>query len=159
MFYLEHLAQIIQTAHQWIPFCVASPLQYAIGEAIAKSHELNWFNQLRLKLIRRRNNLVNGLQKSGLTSIIPQGGYFVLADTSKFQFKFDSKKTTRDFAFCRWMIRTHGLGPIPISTFYTKQNAYLANNLARFAICKSDDLINSGLKRLKDVKQNKKSYQ
>eukprot|EP00494_Astrolonche_serrata_P002352 UN02358 len=43
----EDLCRTIQTAHQWIPFCVASPLQFAVGEAIAEAERIGWFPELR----------------------------------------------------------------------------------------------------------------
>jgi aspartate/methionine/tyrosine aminotransferase len=84
--------------------------------------------------------------------IVPQGGYFVLADTSNFDYDYDPREQ-KDFEFARWLIHTHKLGPIPPSAFYSFKNKYIVKDYARFAFCKSDTLIEAGLEKLKRIKR------
>lgn len=146
----EEITNIIQMAHQWIPFCTSIPLQCAIGLSLKKQLQFNWFEELRNKLQNRRDALVDGLNLAGMRVIIPQGGYFVLANTSNFDYDYNPHES-KDFEFARWIIRTHKVGPIPPSAFYSPKNAYIAEDYARFAFCKSDSLIDAGLEKLKAI--------
>jgi len=146
----EHAATF-QLAHQWNPFCVSTPLQFAIAKSLQKAQVNGWFGQLQTKLQSRRDKLVDGLAKAGLDPVVPQGGYFVLADTSKFTFP-TTPGSPKDFDFARWLIQTYDLGPIPPSSFYSEPYKHLVGDLARFAFCKSDDLIDAGLEKLSAIK-------
>jgi len=148
----EKITRLIQMAHQWIPFCTSIPLQCAIGLSFKKQSEVNWFEHLRYKLQARRDSLMNGLKLAGMRVIVPQGGYFVLVDTSSFEYNYNPHEP-KDFEFARWLIQTHKLGPIPPSAFYSSTNRHLVKDYARFAFCKSDTLIEAGLERLKAIKR------
>lgn len=147
----EDLTARVQLAHQWVPFCVSTPLQYAIARSMQKAQQNGWFEQLQNKLEKRRNRLVDGLKQAGLEPIVPQGGYFVLADTSKFTYP-TTPGSPKDFDFARWLINTYDLGPIPPSAFYSPESKHLVKDLTRFAICKSDDLIEAGIEKLQAIK-------
>jgi len=147
----EEVSNAIQMGSQWVLFCVASPLQYAIGKSLQKAKHNGWFPSLREKLQRRRDNLVVNLESAGLKPIVPQGGYFVMANTSKFDFQ-RTPGSPKDFDFCRWLIKTYGLGPIPPSAFYCKEHATIMEDYTRFAICKTDELIQEGCDKLKAIK-------
>jgi len=150
----EEITAAFQLAHQWVPFCVSTPLQYGIARSFEKAHEHNWFPQLAQKLQRRRDYLCTNLRAAGLEPIVPQGGYFVCADTSGFDFPIGPGER-RDFEFVRWMIRENKLGPIPPSAFYSADHAHMVGNLTRFALCKSDDLIEAGVEKLQAMAEKK----
>jgi len=147
----EKFTSAFQLAHQWVPFCVSTPLQYAIALSLEKAEKINWFDTLKTKLQSRRDGLVDALRQVNLEPIVPQGGYFVLADTSAFTFP-RTEGSPRDFDFTRWLIKTWGVGPIPPSAFYSPEHAHMVENIARFAICKSDDLIEEGVQKLMKIK-------
>jgi len=151
----EEITSAFQLAHQWVPFCVSSPLQYGIARSFEKAPEHNWFPRLAEKLQRRRDYLCTELRAAGLEPIVPQGGYFVCADTSKFDFPVGEGQR-KDFEFVRWMIRENKLGPIPPSAFYCEDHAHMVGNITRFALCKSDELIEAGVEKLRIMasKQN-----
>jgi len=46
-----------------------------------------------------------------------------------------------------------GVCAIPPSTFYSPQNKHIAQNYARFAFCKKDEVIDQAHKRLLKVKK------
>lgn len=93
----------IQMAHQWAPFCTSIPLQCAIGLALQKQSEIKWFEQLRNKLQSRRDSLVDGLNSAGMRVIVPQAGYFVIAETSSFKYKCRLSEP-KDFEFARFKL-------------------------------------------------------
>jgi len=145
-----NLSQAIFLAHQWIPFCVSTPLQEAVSVAISTAAAGDYFQSLRIDMERKRDLLVRSLKQAGMTPFVPQGGYFVVADTSSIPVpkNFLENETRRDFAFARWLTTAVGVTPIPVSAFYSTPHQSLAANYARFAFCKRDNVLQQAAERL-----------
>jgi aspartate/methionine/tyrosine aminotransferase len=105
----------------------------------------NYYDWLRVFFTKKRDALVSVLRAAKLNPVIPDGGYFVMADTSvahvptKYLIDSNGKPVTRDYALCRWMTSELGVSPIPPSAFYAPEYKHLAQNYARFAFCKKDE--------------------
>jgi aspartate/methionine/tyrosine aminotransferase len=56
---------------------------------------------------------------------------------------------TRDWALCRYLTKEKGVTAIPPSAFYKAENKHLAANLARFAYCKTDEVLIAADERFK----------
>ena len=57
----------------------------AIGietELARLGQEGSYFKELPAVLLNKRDSIIKVLKEAGLTSIVPEGGYFVLADTA-----------------------------------------------------------------------------
>lgn len=87
------------------------------------------------------------LQRAQMQPIVPQGGYFMLADFSPLANRFpeyqsdgyvEGKPNTNDYRFVRWLSKTKKLQGIPASAFYSSHNKDLAKNLVRFCFIKQD---------------------
>jgi len=119
-----------------------------------------WLNDLYRK---KRTKLALALQGAGLRPIIPEGGFFIMADTSavKIPPKYEELtsdtsdqalgpdgRVTRDWAFCRFLTTEIGVAAIPPSAFHSKASKPLAANLARFAFCKTDEELDEAASRL-----------
>jgi len=154
----EKIISAIATVHQNVSFCVASPLQEALGESFEQINRDGgvYFEELRNMLKKKRDKLCGILDSVGLKPVIPQGSYFALADISKIPkhhyFKSQSKETL-DLQFCRWLTTEIGVAAIPPSAFYSQQNQHLPSNFARFCFCKTEETIDEAAKRLKKLKQ------
>lgn len=105
----------------------------------------DYWTELRRDLVEKRNRMARILTKAQMKPIVPQGGYFMLADFSPLanQFKqykeegrVDGKVNTNDYMFVRWLSRTQKLQGIPGSAFYSPANKHLAQNLVRFCFIK-----------------------
>ena len=94
-----------------------------------------------------------------MTPIVPDGGFFIMADTSHMDnlFDYDPNQTSpamptppmpRDWALARWLTQDVGVASIPPSAFYSTENVHLAQNLLRFGFCKDDDTLWEAHKRL-----------
>lgn len=59
----------------------------------------------------------------------------------------------RDFKLSWFLIMELGVASIPSTEFYTKENAYLAENYLRFAVCKNDDVLEDAKARLRGLKK------
>mmetsp|Transcript_10221 Transcript_10221/g.18076 ORF Transcript_10221/g.18076 Transcript_10221/m.18076 type:complete len:104 (-) Transcript_10221:38-349(-) len=100
-----------------------------------------------------------------MTPIVPNGGFFIMADTSHVEFPYEDiastqrtpampgynvgEKMPRDWALARWLTQEVGVTAIPPSAFYSK-DFHLAKDMLRFAFCKKDETLIQAKDRLKD---------
>lgn len=74
--------------------------------------------------------LAGALMAAGLTPVIPDGGFFIMADTSGIRVPeaYLAETTpaapvmTRDWAFCRFLTKEIGVAAIPPSAFYSAEH-------------------------------------
>lgn len=78
----KEISKAIFLAHQWIPFSVSTPLQDAVAKTFKQATENGYFDNLPALFTKKRDLLYAGLEKAQLNPILPQGGYFIMADTS-----------------------------------------------------------------------------
>ncbi|MBC8203205.1 MAG: aminotransferase class I/II-fold pyridoxal phosphate-dependent enzyme [Planctomycetes bacterium] len=135
-----HLTEPIRTAHQFLTFCPATPLQVAAAEAIQAPE--SYFTQYTQDYRERRDMLVSGLRNVGFNVQSPEGTYFVLADHTPFGFD-------DDVAFCHHLVEKCKVVGIPPSAFYTKSNE--GNGLIRFAFCKGLETLKNAVERLRGL--------
>jgi aspartate/methionine/tyrosine aminotransferase len=152
--------------NQWVQFSVSTPGQQAVATCLEEAEKPyegfpTYFHWLRAQYARKRAMLADGLKAAGLTPIIPEGGFFIMADTSNVQVPESYMKEhspacgaemRRDWAFCRFLCKEIGVAAIPPSAFYEDKDKHLAANLARFAFCKEDASIEEACKRLQKLK-------
>jgi aspartate/methionine/tyrosine aminotransferase len=131
----------LRKIHQWVPFSVATPLQRAVARAIGGASTRDYYPRLSRRYQAKRDKLVQILDAAGLRPFVPQGTYFVIADTSAFDF-------ADDVAFCRHLTCEVGVGAIPPSAFYSDANRHLARHHARFCFCKRDESLEAAGTRL-----------
>lgn len=164
----QHLIKPISMAHQWIPFCVSTPLQEATAQILKAAAENNFYAELRSTMRSKRDRLFNQLLEAGLTPIKPSSGYFVVAaDTSsvfgkqKLQQAIDDYSAGRvkdkpDAAFAKFLSHEIKVTPIPPSAFYKDESWKLAAAHSRFAFCKKDESIDEAVKRLATLQSKDK---
>ncbi len=96
-----------------------------------------YFNSISQELRPKRDKLVNLLLEAGLTPVIPEGGYFMLADISKIANNFSSdEKEAKDSKFVKYLIKEKGLATIPVTAFYSDEHRHLGENFIRFCFFK-----------------------
>jgi len=59
----------------------------------------------------------------------------------------------RDFKLSWFLIVELGVAAIPPTEFYTDENAYIAEDYLRFAVCKEDDVLELAKERLRGLKK------
>ncbi len=138
------LSQGIRRVHQWIPFCVAAPLQHATAQVLAEAEDLGYYDELRATYQAKRDTLVQILRGAGLAPHPPEGTYFVVADFSAVA----RDEEEDDLRFCRRLAADPGVAAIPPSAFYAPQHAHLARRLARFCFCKEEATLQAAARRL-----------
>ena len=139
----EPLIHALRMAHQWIPFTVATPLQVASAEILRRADE-GYYEGLARLYRSKRDLLVEALEETSFRPLTPQGGYFVMADSSALPYK-------DDVTLCENLPKDAGVGAIPPSAFYSAAHQSLAKHLVRFAFCKSDEAIAEAGQRLKNI--------
>jgi len=147
----------------WTHFSVPTITQHALAlalEAAEAPYEKfpNYFAYLSHMYLSKRDFMVDTLRRAGLKPVVPSGAFYIICDTSEANIpdKYMSaapsascgKVMTRDWAFCRWITIDVGVAAIPPSAFYGNENKHLAANLARFAFCKSDEVLQEAQAKL-----------
>jgi aspartate/methionine/tyrosine aminotransferase len=170
----EPLIDALSCAHQNTVFSVGTPLQEGIAVALEQSESRNYFPELRSMFTKKRDALCQVLKDAGLQPTVPEGSYFILADTSIVKdslFMDSNDSSSRDFQFCRWLTKHIGVvrnshfpplllfalslfpaqAAIPPSAFFSAPYKNLAANYARFAFCKQDKSFTAAQERLKKL--------
>lgn len=153
-------------ANQWVQFSVSTPAQQAIAYALEEADTTyqghpNFYSWLLDSYARKKNILIEGLKNAGLNPIVPEGGFFIIADTSNIEIpeKYLQETTpaapvmTRDWAFCRFLTSEIKVAAIPPSAFYEDKDKHLAANYARFAFCKEDESLLEASKNLLKLRE------
>lgn len=125
------------TAKQFLTFSGHGPLQHAVARALALDDA--FFAAARDTLRARRDRLCAGLEAAGLTTYVPQGGYFAVVDVA-------SIGETDGAGFCRGLGARCGVVGVPVGVFC--DDADLGRTLVRFAYCKREDVIDEAARRL-----------
>ena len=95
----------------------------------------------------------------GLQYSDPEGGYFVVANFSSVKLPKDYPfpphvaSRPRDFKLAWFLIQEVGVAAIPPTEFYTDENAHIAEDYLRFAVCKNDDVLETAKERLRGLKK------
>lgn len=132
-----HLTAGVRSAHQFLTFATATPLQH--GAAAALTAPDDYYEELTATYRERRDLIVAGLRDVGFDVFAPEGTYFVLADHTPFGF-------ADDVAFARYLVTEVGVAAIPPSAFYHRAEDGAA--LIRFAFCKDTATLERAVDRL-----------
>ncbi|XP_024154375.1 kynurenine--oxoglutarate transaminase 1 isoform X3 [Oryzias melastigma] len=127
----------------------------AVARGFEREYEVfgtpeSYFQQLPAMLHSKRQKLATCLQSAGLNPIMPEGGYFMIADISSIEVDLNdesNKDEPRDFRFVKWLIKEKGLATIPVSAFYSSEHGKEFDKYIRFCFVKED----STLKAAEDI--------
>ncbi len=135
------ITRALRSAHQFITFCNGAPFQYAMAEGYRAPDE--YFDTFLTEYRARRDKLCEGLAAVGLEVLTPAGTYFAQTDIRPLGYD-------DDFEFCRMLPREVGVAAIPTSAFYERRE--VGKHLVRWAFCKTDPVLDEGLRRLSKLK-------
>ncbi|XP_055310048.1 kynurenine aminotransferase-like [Sitodiplosis mosellana] len=148
----------LRIVHQNCVYTCPTPTQEAI--AIAFESELKrldspqcYFNSLPVELEAKRDFMAKFLSDVGMKPIIPQGGYFMIADWSALESKADlstESDAQKDYRMTKWMIKNVGLQGIPPSVFYNETNKSIMETFVRYCFFKKDE----NLEKAADILKN-----
>lgn len=140
----ENLLRNCQVAHQNCVYACPTPIQEAVARAFEK--ELArleqpdcYFKSIAVDLQHRRDMIASILKEAGMTPVIPEGGYFIMADWSAHKNDVDLSSENDpqlDFKFAKWLSKNKKLQGIPPSAFFSEPHKSIGENYIRFCFIK-----------------------
>ena len=124
------LADAIRKVHDFLTVGAAAPLQQAGAVALASPE--SYYIELAASYQRRRDMLLEILERHGFVCYHPRGAYYIMTDIAHFG-------ATDDVAFARQLITDVGVASVPGSSFYHEPT--LGNTKVRFCFCKRDETL------------------
>lgn len=137
----EHVVEAAKKVHDFLTVGAPSPLQEAAVTALGFGDD--YYEELQETYTRKREYMLQGLDRIGLAHNIPQGTYFVMIDIQEF-LDLPQFQGYADLEFCEWMIRNIGVAAVPGSSFFKEE----VNHLIRIHFARSEETIDESLRRL-----------
>ncbi len=125
---------------QWLTYVSGGPFQPAVAVGLGLPDAA--FAEIAQTLHSNRDRLVAGLREAGFRVAMPQAGYFVVADAGPLGHPDGA-------ALCERLPEEAGVVGIPLSAFYRDGQARAGGSCVRFAFCKSPEVIDDAVARLK----------
>ncbi|MCJ1350094.1 MAG: hypothetical protein MMC33_000075 [Icmadophila ericetorum] len=155
----EHLIKYVSAAHTRICYSSVSPLQEAVAVGFEQADKVGFWEESKKEMKVKMDKFNEIWDELGLPYSDPEGGYFVLVNLAKIQLPSDYKfpphvaERPRDFKLSWFLIMELGVAAIPPTEFYTAENAHIAQDYLRFAVCKNDDVLEGAKERLRGLRK------
>jgi N-succinyldiaminopimelate aminotransferase len=133
----RELVTAVRTVKQFLTYVNAGPFQPAVAVGLALPDE--YFSSAADRLRRGRDRVCDGLVEAGFAVHQPHATYFAMADITP----LGEKDGT---AFCYQLPGRCGVVAVPAAAFYDDPGQ--PRPLVRFAYCKSESILDEGLRRL-----------
>jgi aspartate/methionine/tyrosine aminotransferase len=131
------LTGAIRKVHDFLTVGAAAPLQEAGATALSAPD--SYYAGLAASYRRRRDMLLDILERHHFTCYVPRGAYYIMTDITAFGFD-------DDVAFARHLVKEVGVAAVPGSSFY--RNPAAGRTKIRFCFCKKDETIQEADRRL-----------
>src|SRR5262245_8783228 len=131
------LTGAIRKVHDFLTVGAAAPLQEA--GAVALGMPDDYYVKLAAEYARRRDVLVDILERHHFVCYKPDGAYYIMTDISAFGF-------SDDVTFARHLVKDIGVATVPGSSFYKTSNE--GRTKVRFCFCKRDETLAEADRRL-----------
>jgi aspartate/methionine/tyrosine aminotransferase len=130
----------LRGAHQWVPFCATVPVQEAVAIALEAAAHNGYYAALNAQFKTARDFFVPKLERAGFKPLVPDGGYFIIADTSAL--------TNDVLVFSRTLVTEIGVAAMPVPLFHDPSTRGSALQGLRFAFCKKLETLEAAAERL-----------
>ncbi|XP_006831132.1 PREDICTED: kynurenine--oxoglutarate transaminase 3 [Chrysochloris asiatica] len=116
-----------------------------------------YFNSLPKELEVKRDRMVHLLESVELKPIVPDGGYFIIADVSSLDVDLSDMKRNEpyDYTFVKWMTKNKKLSAIPVSAFCNSKAKMQFEKFVRFCFIKKDSTLDAAEEIIKAWKKQK----
>jgi aspartate/methionine/tyrosine aminotransferase len=131
------LTGAIRKVHDFLTVGAAAPLQEAGIAALGVPD--TYYDQLAAAYRRRRNRLLEILERHHFTCYKPLGAYYIMTDITAFGF-------ADDVEFARHLVKDIGVAAVPGSSFYSRPSE--GRTKLRFCFCKRDETLAEADRRL-----------
>ena len=136
------LTGAIRKVHDFLTVGAAAPLQEAGIVALGLPDA--YYQQLAAAYQRRRDVLLDILERRRFTCYAPGGAYYIMTDIAGFGFP-------DDVSFARYLVKEVGVAAVPGSSFYRSPEA--GRTKLRFCFCKRDETLAEADRRLEKLLQ------
>ena len=130
----------IRKMHDFLTVGAPHPLQVAAVRALHFAPD--YYAGLASEYAARRAILAEALSAAGFQIHLPEGAYYILADTR-------GLSDLDDVAFCDRLVRSVGVAAVPGSSFYRHPDR--GRHLIRFAFCKREETLHEAARRLAKI--------
>lgn len=130
-------AATIGTLSDLVYICAPSPLQSGCLAGLEQLTD-EFYVDLNAQYAHKRDLICGALADAGLTPSIPQGGYYVLADTTSLPGNTSKEKAMH-------LLRQTGVAAVPGDSFYMGDGG---KNFLRFCYAKTDTALEDACRRL-----------
>ena len=134
------LTGAIRKVHDFLTVGAAAPLQAAGVVALGLPEQ--YYRDLAAQYQRRRDVVLDILERHRFTCYKPYGAYYIMTDISRFGFDDDVE-------FARYLVKDVGVAAVPGSSFY--KNAAKGRTKLRFCFCKRDETLAAADRRLEKL--------
>ena len=135
------LVSAARAAKQFLTYVNGAPFQPAIATGLDLGDD--FYAALAADLTVKRDHLVAGLEAVGFTTYRPEATYFTTVDIRPIDPAGDG------MAFCRALPERCGVVAVPAEVLYARPEH--GRHLVRFACCKRLDVLDEGIRRLKEL--------
>jgi aspartate/methionine/tyrosine aminotransferase len=134
------LTGAIRKVHDFLTVGAAAPLQEA--GIVAMGIPDSYYTDLAAAYRRRRDALLEILERHRFTCYKPYGAYYIMTDIGVFGF-------ADDVEFARYLVKDVGVAAVPGSSFY--KDAAKGRSKLRFCFCKRDETLIEANRRLEKL--------
>jgi len=134
------LTGAIRKVHDFLTVGAPAPLQEA--GAVALGLPDDYYTTLAANYQKRRDVLVDILERHHFTCFKPYGAYYIMTDIGVFGF-------ADDVEFARYLVRDVGVAAVPGSSFYKTPG--VGKTKLRFCFCKKDATLQEADRRLQKL--------
>lgn len=133
-------SQTIGHFNDLVYVCAPAPLQMGVAKALVALPE-DYYRELAVEYKKKREKICAALAGAGLAPFVPQGAYYVLADTSRLP-GADSKEKAM------YLLRKTGVACVPGQAFYHDASG---EDLARFCFAKEEHILDEACRRIENL--------
>ncbi|KAK2591094.1 arylformamidase [Conoideocrella luteorostrata] len=154
-----NLIKYVSAAHTRICYSSVSPLQEACAVGFEQASAQGFWDTTVRDMKSKVDRFNQIWDELGMPYSDPEGGYFVLVNMKRvkvpedYPFPEHVASRPRDFKLAWFLIQEVGVAAIPPTEFCTDENAHLAEDYVRFAVCKNDDVLEEAKNRLRGLKK------
>jgi aspartate/methionine/tyrosine aminotransferase len=134
------LTGAIRKVHDFLTVGAAAPLQEAGAVALGLPDQ--YYLDMAANYRRRRDVLLDILERHHFTCFKPYGAYYIMTDISVFGF-------SNDVEFARYLVKEVGVAAVPGSSFY--KDPAKGRTKLRFCYCKRDETLTEADRRLEKL--------
>jgi aminotransferase len=127
--------------HDLAYVCAPSPFQHGVTAGLNEI-PASFYDDLGREYLRKRDMICGALNRAGLTPSIPQGAYYVLADSSSLPGKSSKEKAM-------YLLNETGVASVPGAAFYHDNGG---EDLLRFCFAKTNADLENACGRLQKLR-------